>query len=257
MTGAIIQARMGSSRLPGKVLADIGGKPMLAYVTSRVSSATRVDQVVIATSRNAGDDRIEDWCRSAGVQCFRGDEHDVLDRYRGAMEAFGFDVVARLTADCPLLDPAVIDRVVAEYFSGEFDYVSNTIVPTFPDGLDTEVVRRDALDRAWRDAVLPSEREHVTPYIWSRPQLFRLRNVTREPDLSHLRWTVDGPEDLEFVRRIYSHFDHDMAFDTSAILSLLEAQPDLTHINAGFTRNEGYLRSRAADAAATGEAQQS
>lgn len=247
MTGAIIQARMGSSRLPGKVLAEIGGKPMLSYVVSRARQARRLDALVVATSRNANDDPIAGWCREAGVSCFRGDEHDVLDRYRSAASAFGFDVIVRLTADCPLLDPAVIDHVIDEFRGGDFDYVSNTIAPSYPDGLDTEVVRRDALERAWREATLPSEREHVTPYIWKRPELFRLENVGREPNLSYLRWTVDEPEDLELVRRVYEHFQFETTFDTAAVLALVEADAALAGLNAGFSRNAGYLASMRAD----------
>ena len=248
MTGAIIQARMGSTRLPGKVLADIGGKPLLAYVVGRAARARRVDALVVATSRSSADDAIAAWCDREQVRCFRGSEHDVLDRYHEAAEAFGFDVIVRLTADCPLLDAAVVDHVVDEYHSGEWDYVSNTLTPTYPDGLDTEVVRREALHRAWRDAVLPSEREHVMPYIWKRPDLFRLKNVTRAPDLSHLRWTVDTPEDLLFVRGVYEHFQFALDFDTDAVLSLIEATPHLLEVNAGHTRNEGYRRSLIADA---------
>ncbi len=238
---------MGSSRLPGKVLADLGGKPMLSYVVGRARAARRLDTLIVATSTADADDAIAAWCASAEVPCFRGDENDVLARYHAAAEAHGLDVIVRLTADCPLLDPGVIDHIVEEYLSGEFDYVSNTISPTYPDGLDTEVVRRSALDRAWREATLPSEREHVTPYIWKRPETFRLRNVARTPDLSHLRWTVDEPQDLEFVRRIYSHFGFSPAFSAEEVLALLGREPSASDINAGFQRNEGYERSRQSD----------
>lgn len=247
MIGAIIQARMGSSRLPGKVLADIGGQPMLAYVVGRVRHARKVGTVVVATSLAPADDGIAQWCGAAGVACFRGDEHDVLDRYHATATAFQLDVVVRLTADCPLLDPQVIDDVIDAYAGGEFDYVSNTLVPTYPDGLDTEVVRRGALDRAWSEATLVSEREHVLPYIWKRPEMFRLKNVARQVDLSHLRWTVDEPEDLEFVRRVYAHFDHRIDFGMDAVLALLGKDPALSAVNQGFTRNEGYERSLQAD----------
>jgi glutamate-1-semialdehyde aminotransferase len=158
-------------------------------------------------------------------------------------------VIVRLTADCPLLDPEVIDHVVGEFFTGDFDYVSNTIRPTYPDGLDTEVVGFSALDRAWREATLPSDREHVLPYIWSRPEVFRLKNVARDADMSHLRWTVDEPRDLEFVRRVYDHFGHSAEFGIDSVLALLTQDTGLSEINAGITRNAGYQRSREADGA--------
>jgi spore coat polysaccharide biosynthesis protein SpsF len=247
VTGAVIQARMGSSRLAGKVLADIGGRPMLHYVVARATAATSLERVIVATSHAAADDAIAAWCAAAAVECFRGDEHDVLDRYYQAACRYELSVVVRLTADCPLLDPAVIDHVVGEYFAGEFDYVSNTIVPTYPDGLDVEVVRRSALERAWRDATLASEREHVMPHIWKRPDQFRLKNVTRQPDLSHLRWTVDEPQDLELVRRIYAHFGFATTFDSDRVIQLLATDHGLRALNAGFQRNEGYAKSLQAE----------
>ena len=255
MIGAVVQARMGSRRLSGKVLADIGGRPMLSYVMARAAAARRVDTAIVATSRAGADDAIAAWCADVGIPCFRGDEDDVLDRYQGAAELYGLDVIVRLTADCPLLDPAVIDHIIGEYLAGDFDYVSNTLTPTYPDGLDTEVVSRAALDRAWREATLKSEREHVLPYIWKRPDQFRLKNVAQALDLSHLRWTVDEPQDLDLVRRIYSHFGHSTTFTTDDILALMRREPGLAQINAAFERNEGYQRSLHADTNAPGERQ--
>jgi spore coat polysaccharide biosynthesis protein SpsF len=167
----------------------------------------------------------------------------VLDRYYRAAEKFAADAVVRLTADCPLLDPLVVDRVVAFYREGAYDYVCNTMPPTYPDGLDVEVFRRDALARAWREARLQSEREHVTPYIENHPELFRLGNVACETDLSRLRWTVDEPSDLEFVRGVYAHFGASTQFGMTEILDVLMKRPEIQAVNAVLERNEGYYRS--------------
>ena len=222
---AIVQARMGSSRLPGKVLLDIAGAPMLWHVVQRARRATTLDRVLVATSTATADDAVATWCVTTGVECFRGSEPDVLDRYYQAATQAGADVVVRLTADCPLLDPAVIDRVVTCFLTGSYDYVSNVAPPTFPDGLDTEVFYLAALQRAWQEAHKPSEREHVTPYLRQHPEFFRLGNVTHSTDLSALRWTVDEPADLAFVRAVYSSEGTECGLDD--ICALLAHQPTL------------------------------
>ena len=171
---AIIQARMGSTRFPGKVMTDLAGRPLLDHVVKRAQQAHMLTLVRVATSDCPADDIIAQFCKEEEIPYFRGSEEDVLDRFYHAAEHFSADVIVRLTADCPLLDPEIIDRVVKFFQSGEYDYVSNTrIEPTYPDGLDTEVFRYSALERAWREACLRSEREHVTPYIWKQPTLFR------------------------------------------------------------------------------------
>lgn len=251
---ATIQARMGSTRLPGKVLADIGGRPMLDRVIVRARRARLIDRVAVATSDAVGDDPIAAFCAAAAVDCVRGSAEDVLDRYHAAARQFDADIVVRVTADCPLLDPAVVDTVIERFLGGDYDYVSNAIEPTYPDGLDTEVFRRSALDRAWREAQLPSEREHVTPYLWKHPDRFRLGSVTHDPDLSGLRWTVDQPEDLEFVRRIYAHLGADPCFGMDAVLELLRRHPELSGTTAREARNEGYARSLRDDASRKGDA---
>ncbi len=195
-TVAIIQARMGSTRLPNKVLAEIAGRPMLWHVADRARRARSLDGVVVATSDSPADIAIVNFCVQNGVQCFRGSHDDVLDRYYQASKLFKADVIVRLTADCPLLDSRVVEKVIEEFFADNYDYVSNTLEPTFPAGLYTEVLRQEALEQAWRDARLKSEREHVTPYIWKRPLLFRLGIVKHGHDLSRLRWTVDEAEDF-------------------------------------------------------------
>jgi len=246
---AIIQARMGSSRLPGKVMAEIAGKPMLQRVVERVTRAERLDGIVVATSVNSADDPVEQLCKKVGTNCVRGSEQDVLDRYYQAALQHRVNCIVRLTADCPLADPHVIDRVIGAYIPGERDYVSNIDPPTFPDGLDTEVFSFSALERAWRDAKLPSQREHVTLYIRNHPELFRLANVVNEIDLSAMRWVVDEARDLEFVREVYRRLGSNI-FSTEDVLKLLYEEPYLQKINGSIMRNEGLLKSLAQDEAA-------
>lgn len=246
-TIAILQARMGSTRLPGKVMQDLAGKPLLQRVIERASGAHYLDGLVIATTENASDDVIATFCAEQTVACFRGDEQDVLDRYYRAASVYQADVVVRLTADCPLLDPNVTDQVIQAFQAGDFDYVSNSLEPTFPDGLDTEVFSMNALARAWRDAKLKSQREHVTPYICDHPDLFRLGNVRNATDLSWMRWTVDEPRDLEFVRRVYEYFGDD-SFGMNDLVRVMAQHPDWMALNAGIERNEGYAKSLLMDA---------
>ena len=228
MIAAIIQARMGSTRLPGKVLAEIAGHPMLWHVVNRVREAKTLDKVIVATSDSPSDNILVASCEQDGIPCFRGREDDVLDRYYQAARWIGADAIVRITADCPLIDPVVLDKVVTAYLDGECNYASNTIERTYPDGLDTEVFSFEALEKAWREARLMSEREHVTPYIWKNLDLFRLRQVTQQTDLSDLRWTVDEPEDLEFVRKIYEYlYQPGHVFLMDDIVKLLQRHPEL------------------------------
>lgn len=244
----VVQARFGSTRLPGKVLADLAGQPLLARVLGRAQAIPGVDAVVLATTAGPGDDAVAEVGVSLGVEVFRGSEDDVLDRYYQAARRATGDPVVRVTADCPLLDPAVAGLVVAEYQRGGADYVSNFHPRRYPDGLDTEVFSFAALERAWRDAQLPSEREHVTPYIWKHPERFRLRAVVDAEDRSDLRWTVDEPRDLDFARAVYARLHRgDRHFSTADVLALLAREPALRDINAGFVTNEGYARSLARD----------
>ena len=247
-TVGIIQARMGSTRRPGKVLADLAGRPMLYHVIKRAEQARGIDQVVVATSDLPKDDAIAQYCEELGTPCVRGSEEDVLDRYIKAARQFDADPIVRLTADCPLLDPNVIDRVIQVFKEGNYDFVSNALEPTFPDGLDNEVCSRDALERAWREARLKTEREYVMVYIWKNPDQFRLFNVRHDKDLNHLRWTVDEPEDLEFVREVYRYLGPEPSFGMNEILELLELHPELNRINSDFMRNEGYQKSLLEDA---------
>jgi spore coat polysaccharide biosynthesis protein SpsF len=249
MIVAIIQARMGSTRLPGKVLLEVQGQPLLGHVVQRVKQAKMVEQVVVATSEASSNEAIVDFCQQAGVLCFRGSENDVLDRYYQAAKWIQADLIVRVTADCPLIDPTVIDRVVSAHLQGAYDYTSNTLERTYPDGLDTEVFTFAALSRAWQEAKLLSEREHVTPYIWKHDEIFTIQQVTQSQDWSQLRWTVDEPEDLTFAQAVYRHlrYQPERTFLMEDVIELLKAQPELAEINQGFIANEGYLRSLAED----------
>ena len=200
---AIIQARMGSSRLPGKVLRPLLDEPVLAHVVRRVSAAESVESVIVATSILPIDDAIEEWSRANQIEVFRGSETDVLDRFLGAARRHQTSILARITADCPMHDPKIIDRVAALYFDGEFDYVSNVNPPTFPDGIDVEVFSLDALERSWRETNDSADREHVTRYIRRNPDKFRIGNVTQATDMSQRRWTLDTESDFEFITNIF------------------------------------------------------
>lgn len=240
---AILQARMSSTRLPGKVLKPILGEPMLARQIERVRRAATIDRLVVATSTDTSDDPLATLCAELGVDYFRGSLDDVLDRFCRAAERHPSEHLVRLTGDCPLADPGVIDAVVRFHIDGGFDYSSNTLHPTFPDGLDVEVMRGSALAQAGREASDPFDREHVTPFLYHHPERFRLGSFERSPELSGVRWTVDYPEDYELVRRIYETlYPAKAEFALDDILGLFEKNPDLAKINAGHQRNEGSMK---------------
>ncbi len=247
----IIQARTGSSRLPKKTLADLAGAPFLARVVERMRHCETLDALVLATTTEPSDDPLAELAASLGVAVYRGAVDDVLDRFYHAARMVEAALIVRITADDPFKDPAVTDHAVRLWLErpAELDYVSNTLKPTYPEGLDIEVFTRQALARAWREATLPSEREHVTPYIWKHPDRFCVLNFEHERDLSHLRWTVDYPADLTFARAVYARlYRPGEVFLMEDILRLLEAEPELARLNAGIRRNEGYLKSLAEDA---------
>lgn len=232
MTVAIIQARMGSTRLPGKVLRPLAGRPMLEHVIERVRRAARVDEVLVATTTNPEDAEIMALCQELGCASFRGDEQDVLDRYYQAARASAATVVVRITSDCPLIDPAIIDEVLTVLVKSGADYASN-IAPTrtFPRGLDTEAFTFTTLERCWREASEPASREHVTAYIYRHPERFRLAGVTHEGDESAHRWTVDTAEDYALAGRLCTHFGHNR-FGWQEALAAVEAHPEWTGLNA-------------------------
>ena len=239
---AIVQARMGSSRFPGKALADICGRPMIWHVIERARRASRINQIVVATTDRRSDDSIADFCADQALACFRGSEHDVLDRFYQAAKKFDAQSVVRITGDCPLIDPNVIDRVIDRFADGKWDYASNTLRYTYPDGLDTEVFSFAALERAWHEATKSSDREHVTPFMKCEP--FAVRSVENNKALpmgAPLRWTVDYPSDLEFVRRIYSKLDGRTDFEI--VLKMLDEDIELRACSVPKVSNEGYYRS--------------
>jgi spore coat polysaccharide biosynthesis protein SpsF len=228
---AIIQARMSSTRLPGKVLKDIGGETMLARVVRRTLGATQVGSVLVATSTEADDAAIVAECARLHIPVFRGDQEDVLDRYYQAALAHEAEAIVRITSDCPLIEPEVIDEVVDAFIEAEPDYASNCLERTYPRGLDTEVITFDALKRAWREAAEPYQRVHVTPYLYQHPDRFRLLSVTAETDQSDHRWTVDTPEDLAFVRSVYARLDKPNGPSWIEVLQLLKREPGLRELN--------------------------
>ncbi|MDA1349270.1 MAG: aminotransferase class III-fold pyridoxal phosphate-dependent enzyme [Chloroflexi bacterium] len=245
MITAIIQARMSSSRLPGKVLLDIVGQPLLWHVVSRVARARQIERVVVATSSAPSDQPVADFCAERDIDCFRGSLEDVLDRYYRAAKEFEADPIVRVTGDCPLIDSDVIDHVLAVYREGAYDYVSNALRFTYPEGLEADVFSFDALKRAWRDADQPRQREHVVSYF-KYSGLFEIRNVENEdPVGDDHRWVVDEPADLEFVRRVYAELygGPESEFGMNEVLDLVARRPHLRRMNLGPVRNEGQFKS--------------
>ena len=256
---AIIQGRMGSSRLPGKILADIAGQPMLARVFIRTSRAVTVTETIFATTTDASDDPVAEYCDWSGIPVRRGSLYDVLDRYYQSAKEAKADVVVRITADCPVIDPALIDDVVnavisdqSSVISGQFDFAANRLPPpwgrTYPIGLDTEVCTFAALERAWKEAKEPQHREHVMPYFYEgvklitdnrslstgiSPRGFSIALLHHPTDFGDYRWTVDTPEDLEFMRQVYNRFDGRDDFSWREVLDLVHDEPNLMKINAG------------------------
>lgn len=241
---AIVQARMGSARLYGKTLATITSKPMLAHVIERLKGSRLLQGIIVATTTKEADDPIVELAEKLRVYVFRGSEDDVLDRYYQAFQKCPADIIVRISSDCVLADPRVIDKVISYYLKENYDYAANTLKRTYPDGLDVEVFSFKVLEKTWREARWVSEREHVTPYIWKNPSKFRLANVENSVNLSHLRWVVDEKEDLEFVRQVYKHlYEEGRIFYMEDILELLRKYPHLQQINQGIATNEGYAES--------------
>lgn len=241
----IVQARMGSTRLPGKVLADVQGKPMLRWLLDRLNSIELIDEVVVATTTAPEDDVLVDWLSQNNVAYFRGSEEDVLERFYFCAKQYHADLIIRITADDPLKDPGIIAQVISMVTDHpEVDYSSNSINPSYPEGLDVEVFRWPALEKSFHEALLPSEREHVTPYIWKNTSLFKTVSLDFERNLSHWRWTVDKPDDLEFIRAVYQEFKNQPLVPFVEIIAFLERNPKIIEINiASAVRNEGYLKS--------------
>lgn len=247
-TVAIIQARLGSSRLPGKVLLDLAGRPVLSWIVCAARAATGIDEVWVATSTSSGDDAIAAWCDANGVPVFRGSESDVLDRYAGAARESRADIVVRLTADCPLNDAVVIGQTIRLRSMTDADYASTIDPPTWPDGLDCEVMTAEALYQTAAEAVRPSDREHVTPFIRNHRGRFSSETlVSPLPKLNDERWTLDTPEDMAFLSAITKHLDPSKPPSYLDVLSALDKEPSIRALNAKQVRNAGFALSLAAE----------
>ena len=231
---AIVQARMGSSRLPGKVLESIEGKPMLWHVINRLKTCALIHEIVVATTVNQNDAVIENFCKEHEIDVFRGSEEDVLDRYYQAAKIYSADIVVRITSDCAVIDPRVTDHVISRYLENQdsYDFCSNVLIRTYPNGLETEVVPFHILELIWKEAREDWYREHVTFYLANRPDLFRLVSVVNDEDLSYLRWTVDQREDLDLIREIYKRLYQDgRTFYMEDIVEVFKREPHLAEIN--------------------------
>lgn len=234
ITAIIVQARMSSTRLPGKILLPIMGRPLLEYQFERLRRVRTADKIIIATTENPVDQVIVDWACKHGVDYFRGSESDVLSRYYHAARDAGASTVVRCNSDCPLIDPDVIDLITTSYQEQRhlYDYVSNILQPTYPTGMHTEVFSFESLEKAHFNAHEPLDREHVTPYIYHRPNTFRLKNIALDQDLSWHRWTIDHPEDFDFISRIYNAlYPTNPLFVMADVLEILQQHPEWLRIN--------------------------
>lgn len=237
----IIQARMGSSRLPGKVLMELAGKTVLECVVERVRECNLVDEILVATTIEKENLPLIAMCAGKGIRVFCGSENDVLDRFYQAARLLSPENVIRITADCPLLDASVLERIIRRHQETEADYTSNTIEPTYPDGLDCEIMKFSVLCEAWREAKLASQREHVTQYMIHQEK-YKRESVKNETDYSKERWTIDTLEDYQFVSNIYVQLG-EKSKDFHAVIDFLDDNPGLRDINSGFERNEGLMKS--------------
>ena len=239
-TVAIVQARMGSTRLPNKTMKPVRGTPMIELLLTRLKRATALDEIVLATSSDARNDPLEAHVARLGFRVYRGSEQDVLDRYYQAASMSNADVVLRITGDCPLMDPQLVDHVVARFRASGADYGSNVAPPTYPDGLDIEVFTFDALRRAWEQAREPRQREHVTPFL-REDAAFRRMNVANAQDLSAERWTVDEPEDFAVIEAVFAAFAPRDDFSWQEVSALRASQPQVFAANQRYIRNEGAI----------------
>jgi len=239
-TVAIIQARMGSTRLPGKVLMDLGGRSALARVVRRVRRCSRVDEVVVATTCSRADDAIVRECEALDVKALRGSEDDVLDRYYRAAREFVAEIVVRITADCPLIAPDVVDQTIAALVNESADYASNVFPRTYPRGLDVEAFTMNALSQAWREADQGYQREHVTPYFYEHPEIFRSTSVRNRHDYNQYRWTLDTADDLALLRAIYDRLGNRDDFDWREAIEVMQSEPELSTINAHVRQKALY-----------------
>lgn len=235
----IMQARVGSTRLPGKVLKKICGKTVLEHDIDRLKRVKNIEQIVIATTTLERDNAIVEEAKRLGVDYFRGSEEDVLSRYYYAAKENEADVVVRVTSDCPLIDPQVTEKVIKFYLENKYDYVNNTIVKSFPRGLDTEVFNFQSLKKAFLEATTLRDREHVTPYIWDNPTIFNLGCFVNDKDYSYLRWTLDTPEDFELISEIYKYlYSDNQCFGMKDIVELYSKHSELLNVNKDIKQKE-------------------
>ena len=243
MIGCIIQARMGSSRLPGKVLMKLNENcSTLDFVLNQLSFSTLIDKIIIATTNLVQDDIIEQTAKNLGIECFRGNSDDVLDRYYNCAKKFQMDNIVRITSDCPLIDPGIVDEVISKYKYGNYDYFTNTLIRTYPIGTDVEIFSFEILEKTWQNATLPSEREHVTPFIRNKKMNFRVGNLENKKKLDHVRWRLDRQEDLDLIREIISKINKKPIL-MNDILNLFSAEPQLIKINENISQDEGIIKS--------------
>lgn len=239
---AIIQARCGSTRFPDKVFVDIDGKPLLWHVVDRLTYAKRIDDIVVATTIDSKDNRIEEWCQNENVKCFRGSENDVLNRYYSASVAFPSDVVVRVTADDPFKEPDVIDKVICKLLDEDLDLTTNNFPPSYPEGLDCEVFTFGVLKMMEKEAQDPFEREHVTQYVYRHPDKFKIGNLICDRQLSSYRWTIDNQEDYDMVRAVYAKRKDGVEgiLLMDEILTILEQNPEIADMNSKVKRSAMY-----------------
>ena len=239
---AIVQARMNSARLPGKVLMPLANKPVLAHIIERLSYCKLVENILIATSHEDSDDSIAEYCENNNIDYYRGSLDDVLDRYYQAAKTYHAETILRITADCPVIDPIVVDAVIAGYLSNKYDLYG--LGGEFPDGLDCTVFSFTALEKAWKRAKLKSEREHVCPYIEKNPQMFNNGMLELFRGLDKHRWTLDMPSDYKLLSKIFDQLYREQSpFLTHEILQFIQRNPKLQAINSDIVRNEGYQKS--------------
>ncbi|MFF6014769.1 cytidylyltransferase domain-containing protein [Lysinibacillus fusiformis] len=230
---AIIQARMGSTRLPGKILKKVNGRPLLSYQLERLQQSNHINDLVIATTLNEKDDLIVEFCKKNNILWFRGSEKDVLARYYETAKTFKADAIVRITSDCPIIDVQVVDKTIQYFVDNNYEYVSNTVDRTYPRGLDTEAFTFEALEKAYKEAVMERDREHVTAYFYTNPDVFKISSVRNETDYSKYRWTVDTEEDFQLIKNIIEKLYNDNPnFTFHDTVKLMEANPDWFYINA-------------------------
>ena len=243
MLGCIIQARMGSTRLPGKVMCTLEeDRPSISSTIYQLKQCIELDKIIVATTTNDEDDVISDYIKNIGIDLFRGSSKDVLGRYYECAKKYSLEGILRVTADCPLIDPTIVDTGLKIFKNNNFDYVTNTLKRTFPDGNETEIFSFHSLEKANYDAKLPSEREHVTPYLKTHPELFKIKNFENFQDLSYLRWTMDYEEDLKFIKLVLQKISKRPILMMD-ILDLLKKEPELKKINSNHHPDEGYQKS--------------